>query len=251
MTKPRPAQVDSVPTRGERVPHAIVTGGGSGVGRAVALRLAQQGFTVAVLGQQLHTLRETASQAEKGRILPASCDVTDADAVAHVRERLMGVWDGVDVIVNAAGTNVPRRSLAEVSVEDFTRVMQVNFLGAFHVIQAFLPSMRGRERATIVNVVSDAGLVGNAKAGAAYVSSKFAMGGLIESINAELRADGIRGSAIYPGDIDTPFLDKRPVPPDSKARAGMLQTEDVADCVMLAINLPHRAVLEKLVVRPR
>ena len=77
------------------------------------------------------------------------------------------------------------------------------------------------------------------------------MSGLIEAINVELRGEGIRGTAIYPGDIDTPFLDKRPVPPDAKARGAMLQAEDVADCVMLAINLPHRAVLEKLVVRPR
>lgn len=231
--------------------HAVVTGGGSGVGRAVALRLAQQGWHVAVLGQQLPALRETAAMAPPGMILPASCDVTDAEAVAHVRERLMSVWEGVDVVVNAAGTNVPRRALAEVSVEDFTRVMEVNCLGAFHVVHAFLPVMRGRDRATIVNVASDAGLVGNAKAGAAYVASKFAMGGLIESINAELRGQGIRGTAIYPGDIDTSFLDKRPVPPDAKARAAMLQPDDVADCVMLAINLPHRAVLEKLVVRPR
>ena len=230
---------------------AIVTGGGSGVGRAVALRLARQGCHVAVLGQQLHALRETAALAADGMILPASCDVTDPLAVEHVRDRLMSVWDGVDAIVNAAGTNVPRRSLADVSVEDFTRVLEVNFLGAFHVIHAFLPFMRGRDRATIVNIASDAGLVGNAKAGAAYVSSKFAMSGLIESINAELRAEGIRGTAVYPGDIDTSFLDKRPVPPDATARAAMLQAEDVAECVMLAINLPHRAVLEKLVVRPR
>jgi NAD(P)-dependent dehydrogenase (short-subunit alcohol dehydrogenase family) len=157
----------------------------------------------------------------------------------------------VDAVVNAAGTNIARRALADVSIEDFTRVMNVNLLGAFHVVHTFLPFMRGRDRATIVNVASDAGLIGNAKAGAGYVASKFAMSGLIESINAELRGEGIRGTAIYPGDIDTPFLDKRPVPPDAAARAAMLRAEDVAECVMLAINLPHRAVLEKLVVRPR
>ncbi len=231
--------------------HAIVTGGGSGVGRAVSVRLARQGWQVAILGQRLHALRETEALAKDGAILPVACDVTDAGAVAQVRDRLLSVWDGVDAIVNAAGTNIPRRALADVSVDDFTRVMAVNVLGAFHVVHAFLPAMRGRDRATIVNVVSDAGLVANAKAGAAYVASKFAMSGLIESVNAELRAQGVRGTAIYPGDIDTPFLDRRPVPPDAAARAAMLHPEDVADCVLLAIELPHRAVLEKLVVRPR
>lgn len=228
-----------------------MTGGGSGVGRAVALRLAQQGWCIAVLGQQIKALEDTAALADPGAILPEPCDVSNPAEVAHLRDRLMSQWDGVDALVNAAGTNVPRRALADVSVEDFTRVLAVNLLGAFHLVQAFLPSMRGRERATIVNVISDAGLVANAKAGSAYVASKFGMSGLIESINAELRGEGIRGTAIYPGDIDTPFLDKRPVPPDAQARSLMLKPEDVADCVMLAINLPHRAVLEKLVVRPR
>ena len=228
-----------------------MTGGGSGVGRAVALRLAGEGWRVAVLGQQVRMLRETAELAPAGAVLPVPCDVADAGAVAHVRDRLMAVWEGVDAIVNAAGTNLARRALVDVAVEDFTHVVGVNLLGAFHVVQAFLPSMLGRERATVVNVVSDAGLIGSAKAGVAYVVSKFGMGGMIESINAELRTGGIRGTAIYPGDIDTPFLNKRPVPPDAAARAGMLQVEDVADCVMLAITLPHRAVLEKLVVRPR
>src|SRR4051812_47170386 len=125
--------------------NAVVTGGGSGVGRAVALRLAGKDWHVAVLGQQRHLLEETASLAAAGRILAEPCDVTDSAAVAQVRDRLLAQWDGVDAIVNAAGTNVPRRSLSDVSIEDFTRVMNVNALGAFHVVHAFLPSMRGRE----------------------------------------------------------------------------------------------------------
>jgi len=179
------------------------------------------------------------------------CDVTDAASVARAIDRLRETWQGIDAVINAAGTNIPARALPALSPDDFRRVVEVNLIGAFNVTHACLPLMRGHERATVVMIVSDAGLIGNAKAGASYVASKFGLTGLTESINAELRADGIRASAIFPGDIDTPLLEKRPAPPDAAARARMLQPDDVADCVMLAVDLPHRDVLEKLVVRPR
>jgi NADP-dependent 3-hydroxy acid dehydrogenase YdfG len=83
------------------------------------------------------------------------------------------------------------------------------------------------------------------------VISKFGMVGLTQAINAEERSNGIRACAILPGDIDTPLLDKRPAPPSADARAKMMQPEDIADCVMLAVNLPERAVIEEILIRPR
>jgi NADP-dependent 3-hydroxy acid dehydrogenase YdfG len=81
--------------------------------------------------------------------------------------------------------------------------------------------------------------------------SKFGMVGLNQAINAEERGNGIRACAILPGDIDTPILNKRPAPPNAEARARMLQPDDIADCVLLAVNLPTRAVVEELLIRPR
>jgi NAD(P)-dependent dehydrogenase (short-subunit alcohol dehydrogenase family) len=230
---------------------AIVTGAGSGVGRAVALRLANEGWMVAALGRRVEALQETASLAPAGTIWPEPCDVTDAQLVDGIRDRAQTRWGTVDAVVAAAGINVPRRALADVSAEDFARVVHVNLLGAFHLVRAFLPLMRGRDRATAVTIVSDAGLLASEKAGAAYVASKFGLAGLTETINAELRRHGIRATAIFPGDIDTPLLDRRAAPPSAADRAGMLQPADIADCVLFALDLPHRAVLEKLVVRPR
>ena len=77
------------------------------------------------------------------------------------------------------------------------------------------------------------------------------MAGLNQAINAEERPHGIRASAIFPGDIDTPLLDKRPLVPDATARARMMKPEDIADCALLCINLPPRAVVEEMLVRPR
>jgi NADP-dependent 3-hydroxy acid dehydrogenase YdfG len=119
------------------------------------------------------------------------------------------------------------------------------------LIQAFLPTMRKQKSGTVVNIVSDAGKQASPKAGPGYVVSKFGMVGLTQAVNAEERPNGIRACAILPGDINTPLLDKRPAPPNSDARAKMLQPEDVADCVLLAANLPERAVIEELLIRPR
>lgn len=231
--------------------HAVVTGGGSGIGRAIALRLGRDGWRVAILGRQAVALHQTAAMARQAEVRVEPCDVVDADAVRVVRDRLRDAWGGVDAVVTAAGTNLVERALTSVSAADFRRIVEVNLLGTFNAVHAFLPLLRGRDRATVVTVVSDAGLVASAKAGAGYVASKFGLTGLTESINAELRAEGIRATAIFPGDTDTPLLEKRPAPPSAEQRAVMLQPEDVAECVMLALTLPHRAVLEKLVVRPR
>jgi len=111
--------------------------------------------------------------------------------------------------------------------------------------------MRAKKRGTIVNIGSDAGLAASPKAGAAYVASKFGVTGLTQSINAEERERGIRACAIFPGDIDTPILENRPVPPSREARQKMLRPADVAECAMLAIRLGEHAIIEQLVIRPR
>src|SRR5207247_3647615 len=121
----------------------------------------------------------------------------------------------------------------------------------YYCLQAFLPEMRKRKSGTIVNIVSDAGKLANPKAGPAYVMSKFGLAGLTQSINVEERGNGIRACAIFPGDIDTPLLDKRPQPPTAEARARMLQSADVAECALLAIHLPPRPIVDEILIRPR
>ncbi len=156
----------------------------------------------------------------------------------------------VDVLVNAAGINVPRRALEVLSDADYRAMIAVNMDGAYYCVQAFLPAMRAEKRGTIVNVISDAALAASPKAGPGYVMSKFGLRGLTQAINAEERGRGVRACAILPGDIDTALLDRRPTPPPPEARVGMLRPEDVAECVMLAISLPQRAIVEELLVRP-
>jgi len=232
---------------------AVVTGAGSGVGRAVALRLAREGWSVVLVGRQSASLDETRALAGAfaKRLFVMPCDISDPLAVKGLASEVIRELGTVAAVVNSAGTNIAERGLGVLTVEKFKELVEVNLVGTFSIIHAFLPIMRKHGGGTIVNVVSDAGLLANSKAGAAYVAGKFGVTGLTQSINAEERANGIRACAIFPGDINTPLLNKRPVPPPAEARAKMLQPEDVADCVMLAINLPSRAVVEQLLVRPR
>jgi NAD(P)-dependent dehydrogenase (short-subunit alcohol dehydrogenase family) len=223
---------------------AIVTGAGSGVGKAVAQSLKSTGWRVALLGR-----RENMLDASLG--LPIACDVADPGQVDAMIARVSKELGPVSLLVNSAGTNIPKRSLEELAVEDFQKLVEVNLTGAFLCVRAVLPIMRKQGAGTIVNIISDAGVTANAKAGPAYVASKFGLRGLTQSINFEQRQNGIRACAIHPGDINTPLLDKRPHPPAADARTNMLQPEDVARCVMLAVDLPPRAIVEELIVRPR
>jgi NAD(P)-dependent dehydrogenase (short-subunit alcohol dehydrogenase family) len=228
----------------------VITGAGSGVGRAMAVALARQNWQVALLGRRAELLEETARLAGKA-CLVCPCDIGDWGAVQEMARRVLAEFKEVEVLVNAAGTNAPRRALEVLSLEDYHAMISTNLHGAYYCLQAFLPGMRARRSGTIINIVSDAGKQASPKAGPAYVMSKFGLAGLTQSINAEERANGIRACAIFPGDIDTPLLDKRPAPPSAEARLKMLRAEDVAECALLAIHLPERAVVEELVIRPR
>lgn len=232
---------------------ALVTGAGSGVGRAVALALASRGWSVALVGRREAPLQETIALAGTGRgtLRAFPCDIADEAAVQRMAQQVQGELGEVEALVNAAGTNAPRRLLTELSNDTYRQILDVNLNGAFYCVQAVLPGMRQRQRGTIVNIVSDAGLRASPKAGPAYVASKFGLAGLSQSINAEERQNGVRCCAIFPGDIDTPLLEKRPAPPATEARQKMLQPDDIAACVLLAIELPPRAIVEELVVRPR
>jgi NAD(P)-dependent dehydrogenase (short-subunit alcohol dehydrogenase family) len=233
--------------------HAMITGAGSGVGQATALALAQLGWRVALIGRSAAKLEDTVRLAGEraGQLRAFPCDIGDERAVAEMGRAVLDHFGTVDLLVNAAGTNAPRRALAVLSSEDYHAMIAANLHGAYYCVQAVLPQMRARGTGTIVNIISDAAKQASPKAGPAYSMAKAGLVGLTQAINAEERANGVRACAILPGDIDTPLLDKRPAPPDAAARAKMLRAEDIAACVLFCVQMPPRAIVEELLVRPR
>ncbi len=167
---------------------AVITGAGSGVGQAIALNLAQQGWRLAILGRRSEALQETIRQAgASASVSPYVCDVSHAAAVAAMGKRVLAEFGEVEVLVNAAGTNAPQRSLEVLSLDDYHAMIATNLNGAYYCVQAFLPQMRARKSGTIINIISDAGKQASPKAGPACVMSKFGLAGRFDALSDALR----------------------------------------------------------------
>lgn len=228
---------------------AIVTGAGSGIGAAISEHLALQGFRVVAVGRREAALQETA-KFNPVQISVKAVDVSDRAAVDELMTSVVADHGSIDVLVNSAGTNTVDRAVADVSLEEWNRILQVNATGAFNCIQSVIPQMREQGGGTIVNISSVAGRRAIPLGGVAYNASKFAMTALGATVGEEEKDNGIRVTNIYPGEVETPILDARPVPVSAEHRTRILQPEDVAAAVLLACTLPARARVPELVIVP-
>jgi len=186
---------------------AVVTGGGSGIGRSTALALARHGAKVHVADLKADTATAVAGEIEAagGSAVAHPLDVSDPDAVEAFAAAVFEADGGVDVLHNNAGIG-HGGDIEHTTVEDWQRVIGVNLLGVAYGVQAFVPRMLEQGRsASVVNTASMAGLVPAAKL-APYCASKYGVVGLTESLNAELSKRGIHFSAICPGIIDTQIV---------------------------------------------
>ena len=177
-------------------------------------------------------------------------DISNRDQIARVIEDVQTMFGPIDILVNNAGVNLPRRSLEQLAPEDWDRLMAVNATGAFNMVYALLPSMRARRSGLIINISSIAGIRPSALAGAAYSASKHALAALSKVIGIEQGDYNIRSTLISPGDIDTPLLEQRPVKVSEQIRAIILQPDDVAAAVQFVAELPARACVPELVIKP-
>lgn len=231
---------------------ALITGAGTGIGRACAVALARAGARVVLNGRREQPLRETQELCggETAAAL-APGDVADLAACERAVRVALERWGRLDILVNSAGTNTPQRLFADMPVEDWQRVIDTNLTGAYYITRAVLPAMRRQGRGTIVHICSAASLRPSLISGVHYSAAKAGQLSLVRSINIEEQVNGIRACAILPGEVVTPILDLRPHPPDEAARQHMLLPEDIAETVLLAVSLPDRAVIEELLIRPR
>ena len=230
----------------------IVTGAGSGIGRATAAAFSRRGCHVALVGRRQEPLDELARQLEQseGEVLVAPADVTDRDAVEALVRRVAAAWGRIDVLVNNAGMNIRQRKVEEVSEQDWDSVLRVNLTGTFFMTQAVLPHMRRQRSGTVLNVSSMAGHRAFALSGPAYGAAKAGVISFTDSLNLTERAHGVRACAVCPGEVATPILDQRPQPPSAEARAAMLQPEDLAETLVHVAALPQRATIELLTIYP-
>jgi NAD(P)-dependent dehydrogenase (short-subunit alcohol dehydrogenase family) len=229
--------------------NALVIGGGSGMGAAVAVALAEAGARVTIAGRRIEKLEEVAGLSTI-EIQTRTVDVSDRVSLDALFSWFDEDAGDLDILVNAAGINVPKRSMAELSPDDWDAVLKVNLTGAYDCLRMALDRMRPRKDGLVVMINSVSGKRSNPLGGVAYNASKFGMTGLGSCVAEEERANGIRITSVFPGEVNTPILDQRPVPPSAEHRAGILQPQDIAEAVMMLARLHPRAHIPELVIKP-
>jgi NAD(P)-dependent dehydrogenase (short-subunit alcohol dehydrogenase family) len=211
---------------------AIVTGGGTGIGRGIALALAREGARVTVCGRRMDPLQETAQILNNtaGAGLAIQADVSGVDDVQRLVEATVAKFGGVDILVNNAGVG-GGDYIHQHDVGDWDRVMAINLRGPFLMARAVLPGMRSRGRGHIINVSSEAGLAHYEGSGA-YGVSKHALNALSEYIQCENQELGIRVDTICPGMVVTEMSHGSPGLDESKC----LYPKDIADLVVWLVT---------------
>ena len=182
--------------------HAVVTGGGAGIGLAIAHRLAGGGATVSLWDRDPDLLEQARSTFGDVKPQVVTVDVSDADAVAAARDTTLQAAAGIDILVTSAGITGPNTTLWDYPVEDWDRVISVNLRGPFLCCRAVVPCMREKNYGRIVNIASIAGKEGNPNA-SAYSASKAGVIGLTKSLGKELAQTGIRVNCITPAAVRT------------------------------------------------
>ena len=229
--------------------NALVIGGGSGMGAAVAVALAEAGAQVTIAGRRIEKL-EAVTGLSTVEIQTRTVDVSDRASLDALFSWFDEESGDLDILVNAAGINVPKRSMAELSPDDWDTVLKVNLTGAYDCLRMALDRMRPRKDGLVVMINSVSGKRSNPVGGVAYNASKFGMTGLGSCVAEEERENGIRITNVFPGEVNTPILDQRPVPPSTEHRAGILQPQDIAEAVMMLARLHPRAHIPELVIKP-
>ena len=223
---------------------AVVTGGASGIGLAVTVALCRAGVRVHAVDMRPDVM---AQRLADWGVVTHGLDVTDAAAVKTTFDEI-GREGAVDILVCAAGLNIPQRRFGELTAASWERVVNVNLTGVFNCMQSLVPALR-ESHGHLVVIASVSSLWPDAS-GPAYQASKAGVLGLVRATAVEEKGSGIRFTSVLPGMVSTELLDKRPVPPTAEERALCIQPEDVAAAVMSAIALPDRTCLAEMTLVP-
>lgn len=226
---------------------AVITGGGRGIGAAVARRLAALGATVIICGRTLPALRKTAAAIETagGECLALPCNLQDVSSVEYFAAEVKKHFRAINVLVNNAGVGAFEQPLHKMDPAEWDTVLNTNLRGVFYSIRSFVPLiMESGGGGHIVNISSLAGK--NALPnGAAYAASKWGLNGLSYSLAEELRGHNIRVSVICPGSVDTELS-----PHQGKDKSRMLQPDDVAHAVATIVTQAPQSFISEMLLRP-
>jgi len=235
---------------GKRV--AWVTGGGSGIGEAGAAALAADGWTVVVSGRRKEALDAVVAKiaAAGGKAEAMVLDVSIAADVQRAADDIVSRHGRIDLLVNSAGINVPKRRWADMELAGWNQLVEINLNGVLYCMRAVLPTMRRQQDGLIINVSSWAGRHVSKMPGPAYTTTKHAVSALTHSFNMDECVNGLRACCLSPGEVATPILKARPVPPAPEELARMLQPEDLGRTIAFVASLPPHVCVNEILISP-
>jgi len=237
------AETASTPLAGQV---ALITGGGRGIGAAIARKLASMGALAVICGRKRSSLESTVSAitGAGGKARAIECDVTALRSVESLAAQVEGDFGRIDILVNNAGVGGFGGPLHQMPPDSWEQVLNTNLRGVFYCIRAFAPMMLRARSGHIINISSLAGK--NALPnGAAYAASKWALNGLSYSVAEELRGHNIRVSVICPGSVNTELS-----PHTGKDLKRMLQPDDVAHAVAMLVTQAPQSFASEILLRP-
>jgi 3-oxoacyl-[acyl-carrier protein] reductase len=225
---------------------AVITGAGRGIGRAIALKLAELGAHTVLCGRSRDALEQTAEAIKNvgGTTSAIQCDVTDVHSVEALAQRVEQTFRRLDILVNNAGIGGEVGPLLQLSPDGWDRVMNTNLRGVYYCIRSLAPLMIKARSGHIINISSLAGK-NPLPNQAAYAASKWGLNGLTYSIAEELRAHNIRVSVICPGSVHTEFSEH-----PGKNVEKMLQASDVAHAVAMLVTQSPQSFASEILLRP-
>ncbi len=215
------------------MPTAVVTGAGSGIGRAIALALGRRGLDVALVGRTASTLRETAAEIDESRVktVVAVADVRSTAEVERAAAEIARSLGTPRVLVHNAGIAGRKSPIEQLTDADLDEVIATNLRSLFVVTRAFLPAMRAERLGRIVTVASISSTLGSPGL-APYAASKWGAVGFTKSLAEELRGSGLQAMAVLPGSVDTPMVKIGGFPPQ------MAPTDVAGVVAYLALDAP-------------
>ncbi|MGH7121680.1 MAG: SDR family oxidoreductase [Acetobacteraceae bacterium] len=231
---------------------AWVTGAGSGIGEAAARALADVGARIVLTGRREAPLTQLARRigAAGGEAHVRPADLTDAPSVAGIGRFIDDTFGRLDILVNNAGANIIEREWHRLAPQAIAEVIRANLESAFYCVTVALPLMRRQKDGVLIHTASMAGRFVAPVSGAAYTAAKHGVVAMSHSINMEECMNGIRSTAICPGEVATPLLDQRPAPPSAGDRAHMLKPEDCADLIRYIACLPPHVCINEVLITP-
>lgn len=230
----------------------IITGAGSGIGSATALALAAQGARLALVGRTASKVEAVRDRirAQGGTALAFGLDVADAQGVSQMTQHTLETFGRIDVLINNAGHSSHHRRILTTPPHEIRAVIDSNLVGTIYCTQAVLPAMLDAGEGMIVNVASLAGVHTSYLGGMIYSAVKAAVIHFTRFLNFELTNTGVRASVLIPGEVDTPIMDNRPIPPTADDRTTMIGVDECVEALLTIVGLPKRSTISELVIKP-